>query len=274
MNRIIVPIDFSEASMRAAKYAASISHIFNTGITLLHAYFTPTALDEMHRNILLQTEMELIKVKEKLMSEFSRKLKKDYDVPIKEIIRESGSATAIEETCRQNDAVLIIMGMKGEGKSSSLFGSTTTKVMRQSKYPVLVIPEKAKHKKLKSIVLASNFDSTIEPGCYSVLKTIAKAEGAKIKILNVQEDDSSLTTDQIAGKLNTALALSDIEHEFFTMEDDEVTDGIEDFLDDNPAEMLVMVAQKHNLLQRLFGTIHTREMSYETEIPLLVLQGK
>jgi hypothetical protein len=37
---------------------------------------------------------------------------------------------------------------------------------------------------------------------------------------------------------------------------------------------LVMVSRKHHFFERMFGTVHTKAMSYQTKIPLLVLQHK
>jgi hypothetical protein len=52
-----------------------------------------------------------------------------------------------------------------------------------------------------------------------------------------------------------------------------VEEGINQFIETNPTDILTMVAHKHSLFQRLFGKVHTKIMSYQTEIPLLVLQS-
>jgi hypothetical protein len=58
------------------------------------------------------------------------------------------------------------------------------------------------------------------------------------------------------------------------IKDDQVDEGIEDFLEDHPSDLLAMVARKRNLFKKIFKASHTRKMSYETEIPLLLLQEK
>jgi nucleotide-binding universal stress UspA family protein len=59
---------------------------------------------------------------------------------------------------------------------------------------------------------------------------------------------------------------------FNVVTDSDVIYGINNYLENNPAEILAMTARKHSFLERLFGTVHTKKMSYETKIPLLVLK--
>lgn len=97
---------------------------------------------------------------------------------------------------------------------------------------------------------------------------------AFIQILNVRKKETELSTDEMSGKVRTALAFKNLKHGFYMIKDDEVDEGIEDFLEDHPSDLLAMVARKRNLFERIFKASHTRKMSYETEIPLLVLQDK
>ncbi|MEO9052679.1 MAG: universal stress protein [Ginsengibacter sp.] len=274
MDTIIVPIDFSDASYNAANYAASLSNIFNTSIILIHAYMNPSAIDEMPTDLLNQPEKELREIKEDQLTEYVEILRKKYTIRIKGIVKEEMATPAILEVANNEVAGLIVMGMKGKGNSNSVFGSNTTSVMRKSSTPVLVIPEKVEFKNIEVITLASDFDTETELSNYSLLRKIALKNDAFIQIVNVRKKDSELSVDEVAGKLNTAIAFEDLKHQFYTINDDGVDEGIEDFLEAHPSDMLVMVARKRNLFERIFKVSHTKKMSYETEIPLLVLQDK
>lgn len=274
MNNILVPLDFSDASYNAANYAALLSNIFNTNITLIHAYMNPSAIDNMHANLINQPEKELWEVKEDQLNEYIEILRKKYTIRIKGVVREGMATPAILDVANEEDSGLIVMGMKGKGKSNSVFGSNTTSVMRKSSIPVLVIPEKVEFKNIEAVTLASDFDAETELSDYSLLRKIAFKNDAFIQILNVRKKGSELSEDEEEAKLNTALALENLKHKFYMIKDDKVDEGIEDFLEDHPSDILVMVARKRSLFERLFRGSHTRKMSYETEIPLLVLQDK
>jgi nucleotide-binding universal stress UspA family protein len=166
------------------------------------------------------------------------------------------------------------MGMKGEGNSSSIFGSTTTSIIRISDFPVLVIPEEAVYQPIGVITLASDFDASIEMDRYVVLLALAEKFNSQINILNVEKGNSSLKPEQALGKMRTSFSFSRHKHEFHTINESKVREGINKFMEANHTDLLAMVAHKHPLFDRLFGRVHTKAMSYETKIPLLVLHSK
>jgi hypothetical protein len=74
--------------------------------------------------------------------------------------------------------------------------------------------------------------------------------------------------------MKTSVAFSNLHHQFHTINERNVEEGINQFIEKNPTDILAMVAHRHNLFERMFGKVHTKEMSYQTKIPLLVLQNK
>ena len=274
MKTILVAVDFSDASFNAANYAASLANIFNARLVLAHAYLNPMAIDQMGKRLSNQTNKELQDVLEDFMQENVEILQKKFTIQISSIVKEGPASVVLEEFIEDTETDLTVMGMKGKGKSNSIFGSTTLSLLRKSKVPVLVIPKKAEYRSIETITLASDFDHETELSNYNLLKTIAAKSQARLQILNVRKKNLDLSPTEIAGKLNTGMAFNEINHQFYTVEDDEVDEGIEDFLDEHPSDLLAMVSRKHNFFKRVFGKIHTRKMVYETEIPLLVLQDR
>jgi len=107
----------------------------------------------------------------------------------------------------------------------------------------------------------------------SVLE-LAKKFNSEIHILNVQKKDSSLNQGKIIGKMKASLVFSKLNHQFHTINERNVEEGINKFIEKKPTNILAMVAHKHTLFERMFGKVYTKEMSYQTKIPLLVLQSK
>lgn len=274
IKTIVVAVDFSDASFNAANYAASTANIFNAELVLVHAFMNPMAIDQMSAELSGQTNKELSDVLQEFMKQNVEILQKKFTVKIDSVVKEGPASIVLEHCVRDRNADLVVMGMKGKGKSNALFGSTTLTHIRKSKVPVLVIPQEAEFKSINTITLASDFDEETGLANYNLLKTIAKRNNAFLQILNVRKKETNLSPSEVAGKLNTSSAFNDTPHKFFTVQDDEVDDGIEDFLKDFPSDILVMLSRRHNFFKRMFGTVHTRKMMYETKIPLLVLQDK
>lgn len=274
MKNILVAIDFSDASDNAANYAASLANVFNANLILVNAYINPLAIDEMPATAFIETEKDLQQIKEDLLKEDIEILRKKYAIKINGVVMEGNAPHIIQDAAKEYQADIIVMGMKDKGMSNSIFGSATTTIMRKSSIPVLVIPENAEYKSIDTITLASDFDDETELSNYNLLNQLAEKNNSFIQILNVRKKGSDLSSSEVTGKLNAAFAFPKLNHKFYTIEDDDIDDGIEDFLEEHPSDVLAMVARKHNFFERVFGAIHTKEMSRETEIPLLVLQDK
>jgi nucleotide-binding universal stress UspA family protein len=274
IKKIIVAVDFSDSSFNAANYAASMSNIFDAELVLVHAFINPMAIDQMSAELSGQTNKELPVVLKEFMQQNVEILQKKFTVKIDSVVKEGPASIVLAHVVRERNADLVVMGMKGKGKSNSLFGSTTLTHIRKSIVPVMVIPEKTEFKSIETITLASDFDEETELANYKLLKTIAERNNAFVQILNVRKKEMKLSSSEIAGKLNTEIAFNKLPHKFFIVEDEEVDDGIEEFLKKNPSDILVMLSRRHNFFKRIFGTIHTRKMIHETQIPLLVLQDK
>lgn len=274
IKTILAAVDFSDASFNAANYAASLANIFDAELILVHAYMNPMAIDQMRSDLSGQLNKELSAVLEDFIQENVEIIKKKFTVKVGSFVKEGSTAAVLDDCIHTHKADLVIMGMKGKGKSKSLFGSTTMAHIRKSQVPVLVIPEKATFKSIETITLASDFDGETGIGNYDLLKTIAERNKAFIQILNVRKQGLKFSPSEMEAKLKTSFAFNEINHRFFTVEDDEVDEGIEEFLEEKPSDMLVMLSRKHNFFHRLFGKVHTRKMIYETEIPLLILQDR
>ncbi|MEO9147141.1 MAG: universal stress protein [Ginsengibacter sp.] len=274
MKNILVATDFSPASRNAVKYAVSLAQSFRAKIILVNIVTPPIIVDDSILASVLVTQAEIMEANKKLMDQEIEILTKKYSVKMIGFTREGFALDKIEEMSKVKHADFIVMGMKGKGKSKSVFGSTTTAIIRKTTFPVLVIPEKAVFSPIRNITFASDFDSSVDLDRYTVLLGIAENFNSLINIINVQKAKSSLSAEKAIGKMKTSLAFSRHEHQFHTIKDSKVEEGINKFIEMNPTDILVMVAHKHSLFERMFGKVHTKAMSYQTKIPLLVLQSK
>lgn len=273
MKNILVPIDFSAASRNAAKYAVSLAKSFDAEVTFLNVIAPAVIINDPVLAFAMTTEGEILERNKELMEKELQELSKEYPVKMTGFVKEGYLDDIVQEIAKEKNADLIVMGMKGKGKSNSVFGSTTTTIIRKFSFPVFVIPEKADYKPIDHITFASDFDAGIEMNKYNLLLELLKKFNSKIYILNVEKNDS-LKAEQVIGKMKTSVAFSKLNHQFYAINEKNVEEGINKFIKKNPTDVLAMVAHKHTLFVRLFGKVHTREMSYQTKIPLLILPDK
>ena len=274
MKRILVPTDFSPESANAANYAASLAHAFGATLHLINVVKLPVMMDDSILASVMVTQAEIIDESKRLMENEKDRLGTNYLVTVTGQVEEGYPPETVIQIAEERCSDLIVMGMKGKGKSNSLFGSTTTTVIRKSLHPELVIPLKAAYKPIQHITLASDFDSDIPTKRYKVLRTILEKFKVDLNVINVQRKLVSMDQDKVVGKMRTSVAFARSNPNFHVITDRNVEEGIQKFIQKTPTDILAMVAYHHPFLERLFGNVHTRTMSYLTEIPLMVLQGK
>lgn len=137
IERILVPVDFSDPSRQALGYAAFLAHNFRAKLDVLHVWrISEYTGDDMV--LLTRSEPELTlstslrAQADKLLSDFL------VDVPYNErLLVEGEPAAAITEVAREGNYDLVVMGTHGRtGLSHALVGSVAEKVVRMAPCPV------------------------------------------------------------------------------------------------------------------------------------------
>ena len=137
LNKFLVPVDGSDYSMRAAKYAAELAKLMCGEIVLMHCHKSfPVVLGEPH----FQNAINKIMEKSNKLVEPYRKLYQETGTSFIERILEGPAANAICEVAKLEKLDMIIIGSRGRNKLEGLLlGSCTQRVLNMAPCPVLVI---------------------------------------------------------------------------------------------------------------------------------------
>jgi len=146
IDKILVPIDFSDYSKNALKYAVQFAKHFNSSMYLIYviepviypADFSmgQVAIPAMDANIQTRAEEELSNLAKNYV---------DPSIKVEIIIRTGKPFVEINETAKEKDIDLIIIATHGHtGVEHLLFGSTAEKVVRKAPCPVLTLREPIK----------------------------------------------------------------------------------------------------------------------------------
>ncbi len=270
MKKILVATDFSEAARNALDYAALMAKSFDGSIVLLHSFLLPVPVGDMPGYIPVSFA-EVQEENEALIQRELEYLSAKHSVPADGYVRTGTASGEINNVANDIDADLVIMGMKGAGKTGGIFGSTVIAAIRSSKRPLLIIPETAHYSPVKNICFAADFGKWPASDDSRILVDFVNHYKAILKILHVQKDAVLMNTDEVSGKIRASLIFEKLNHSFHTIINETVESGLDEFIAENPVDMLVMVSHHHNLFERLFGKVHTKLMAYQTRLPLLVL---
>jgi nucleotide-binding universal stress UspA family protein len=145
LRKILVPLDGSEWSFRAAKYAIRIAKMANAEIVCVHAVVSlpSTAYASPHAGVLIPQYIEEAKKEaQKLYDEVNVIAEKAgvAKISAETILDVSSVADAIISYSEKNNVDLIIIGTKGKtGLKKVLLGSVASGVISHAKCPVLVV---------------------------------------------------------------------------------------------------------------------------------------
>ncbi len=146
IRKILVPIDFSDYSKNALRYAVNFAKLFNAEIILIYVVepiiYPPDFSMGQIAIPTVTTEFD-----ERAREELNKLAKNEIptDVKVTTLIKSGKPFVEIIDTASEADADLIIIATHGHsGVEHILFGSTAEKVVRKAPCPVLTLREPLK----------------------------------------------------------------------------------------------------------------------------------
>jgi nucleotide-binding universal stress UspA family protein len=273
MKKLLVPTDFSDTSKNAARFAVQMAaDIQNATIILIHVSDkitggsdgSPLTEDDDDRRIIL-TEA-LSQLKDELLAV--------AQAPI-EFATEKGSSLVetLTRYVRYQAIDMVIMGITGATRLEQiLMGSNTLEMAKESACPVLIIPPDAKYRKIKNVVLASDFkevDTTIP---VAPLKATLDLFKPALHIVNVDSEHYVELTDEYkVERAKLELMLKNYSPEFYFIRQYDFFDAISQFVDDKNIDLIFIVPKDRSFVSGLFKTSHTKKLAYHSHIPIVAI---
>jgi len=140
IQRILVPVDFSDHSGGALKYASALAQQFGARITLIYVIEPAPFISDL-RNV--PTALSDKEVEAKAHHELDLLVEEHVESAIKaqSLVRQGKSYDEITKAAKQLKADLIVISTHGyTGLKHTLLGSTAERVVRHATCPVLVLP--------------------------------------------------------------------------------------------------------------------------------------
>ncbi|MBS1598673.1 MAG: universal stress protein [Bacteroidetes bacterium] len=275
MNTFLVPIDFSETSKNAARFAAHLSEqVHNANIILYNVFDTieagsdgsPLSSDDDARKAIMELAL----------SSVQKELQTITDSKISCVAEESNDFVgSLEGYVRHNGVQLVIMGITGATRLGQIFmGSNTLKVVNRKFAPVVIVPPDAIFKGMKNVMFITDFkdvDTTIP---IAAIKEILNLVRPDLHIVNVDSEHYVELTEEYKAqrdKLHKMVQEFNPEYYFIRMYD--FMDAINQFVVDKNIDMILTVPKNHFFLSNLFKTTHTSKLAYHSHVPIAAIHA-
>lgn len=257
MHRVIIPVDFSETSLNAARYTAGMLAGKEDAVAILYTnYESPDDLD--------------------VCTNYQQSLKREFlraGVRQVECEMEMGGDLIdnISRMAHTLRATLIVMGITGKSAiRAAMFGSNTLKLIDRNLYPVMIIPPDATYTGLSHVAFASDFKNVEAVTPSALITSVLEMFNPKLHIIHVNKDlYVSLPAELEEGKAKLASMFSRFDTEFYFITKHDFFEAVDTFVKDHGIDVLITIPKHQSNATSIFKTSHTKRLAYHSHIPIL-----
>ena len=257
MHRVIIPVDFSETSLNAARYAANMLAGKENALAILYNNYESADDLDICLNYQESLKKEFLKAGVKNV-ECEREMGGDL---IENISR-------LAHTIR---ATLIVMGITGKSAiRQAMFGSNTLKLIDRNLYPVMIVPPDAVFKGINNVAFASDFKNVEAVTPSALISSVLEMFNPKLHIVHVNKDIYvSLPTELQEGKAKLAEMFSSFNTEFYFITMNDFFEAMDSFIKDYAIDVIITIPRHQSNATSIFKSTHTKKLAYHSHIPIL-----
>lgn len=147
IKRILVPVDYSQSSRAALRFAIELGQRFGASIDVLHVWDRPSYVSDvvMSRTDALSTKSLIVLIEENArrdLDQFLASAELPAETALTSRLAAGDPASALLHELKAGDYDLAVIGTHGRtGLSHILLGSVAEKLVRLSPVPVLTVPD-------------------------------------------------------------------------------------------------------------------------------------
>ena len=291
MKKILIPVDFSDASANACRYALELAAQWNSEIRLFHAIFNPmleqaVASYGMYTASLAAatptTEMETLAQKnlDKQLEALQNRAKENgWEVSISGQCLKGEPEFSIREEVDTYQPDLVVLGIKRRTVIGRLFwGTIATPLIKKISAPILTVPEDCQLEVPPQIAYASDFDQTDT----EVFATIYKAFqpwAPQYYCVHVSDpmdgivlaEQLDLMPKMLEAHLGESYPKEQIQYDAEVGQ--KLANTLNTYIEKEGITMLAVNTHKRKFMERLFNPSQTQKLVFHTRVPLLVYHG-
>ena len=289
-KKVLIPVDFSNYSMKACEFGFNFAKSFDAEVILLHVYFTPIYASSLPYgdvfNYQISDEETVKNVLHKVhdnLNTLSEKIKQKVasgefpDVKYTCVLREGIPEEEILRYNKEHRPRIIIMGTRGKNqKDIDLIGSVTAEIIERSHTTVLAIPENTpfnRFNEVKRIAFMTNFDQRDLIAFDSFINGLSPFHFS-VSLIHLSDVKDTWNEIKLAGiKDYFQKQYPDLEIHYDVVMSNDFLNSLDNYIKTNQIDIITLTSYKRNIFSRLFNPGIARKMIFHSDTPLLVING-
>lgn len=295
-GNLLIPVDFSDLSMRAVKMGFEMSRRLNVHPVVLHAFIAPLftggspfaadgapdILAPMESIIEESKEISTLRsAAEAKFKAFVRKIKdlqKSGDLPdikFSNTLIEGVPEEVILSYCEQTPPMLVTMATRGvTRKEEELIGSVTAEVLDSCRVPIFTVPEDQKPieiRDIKRLMMFCNLDQHDVLAMDRFMRMFDTPD-CQITLVPVQEKGRKRDHNKI-DDLCTFLTehYPNVTFSSYVASSKEFRKDVDSYISSHDIQMLILPNKKTNVFSRIFHPTIAHKFLFERDMMMLVL---
>lgn len=276
MHKLLLPIDFSEFSENAIRYACDIAKQNQQSISLVHVFswHSNSYLNAQHEEEL--TDPRVPEAKEKMAATIAWVNQDFPEVSIDGFFRNGNLYDEIKAITNQTDYDAVIMGTEGASGLEALFiGSNTYDTILNTRTPVLAVPVTATAFEKTHVGLLCNFKEAELSALQQATPLLKK--DYHLTLIHVNIDDrpiKDLDTEfkSWIDRIEEETGISDISYiikpqKLFSHQKESLAHAITSTLIDQQVDFLVITKSRKSVFRHLLQSNVVKKLAFSIKIP-------
>lgn len=272
IKKILVPTDFSITANKARDYAIKIALEFGAELELLNSYHIPYSNETTASMVNIDERLRI--ENKKLMDDQANYLQMHHpNLKVKYHCIPGLAVDSIRDFTEDDGVDLIVMGTTGAtGFIGNLFGSNTSSLIGSVAVPVITVPDTGVINLPEHIIVATDLLTPGEEETFDFVKQLKMKNNSCIDFLMVVDDRDEIKERYLRFRSASFDEEFDAQyHPFHFKENDNVEDGILDYIEKKSADLLVVVSNHRSFWEKLFDKSISKSLVKQSSIPVLVL---
>ncbi|EDM37527.1 universal stress protein [Pedobacter sp. BAL39] len=279
MKTILIPLDFSETSANALKYASNLLKALHVSRVILLKTFYKSIYEQLlpsadfvqlSNEDMLEERTEINQQLKVLANELLSNC--NPDLQIETVLSERPLLRAVHDVIERQKPDLILYGSdSANGHEESYIGEQVIAIAKTSPVPVLIIPSDVSYQKISRALIPCDFAMTSRLNPVSSSGSPLRWWNPQLTILNIDPRHSHLEHE---AEHLSALEdfLSGMEYKVSYSDDEDVVNGILSFADEQDLQLIVALPGKYSFFRNLTHKSTTEAITLNAKHPILILK--
>ena len=275
MKNILLLTDFSENAENAIDYALNLFRgkscfFYMLNVQKSSKYATGDLMSSNSSSSIYDSVIKDAKTKIKNNIKEYKKVFNNEEYSFEGICDYDSLINSINQINKLKNIDLIVMGTNGAtGASEIIFGSNTINVIRNSRLPVLAIPENFSYKAPKTILFTTEASEKFVESSLKALLFIASKFNAEIDILILEKNINIEQLKSKKSKMNDFFKT--FNHNFYAIDKVPVDVAIDSFVQIKEVDFVAKIIDKESFVKRILKGSKVDKITYKTRVPLLIM---